>query len=151
MTRMTPEEELLAELRREYAIEEVEVEPSSVDYFRRLEERFPMWGSKIDWDHVPRSRTLHLETSDSEVYFNQAEALANEIWSAAKIDFDRQVVVIGDSATEVALKMRLQVLQSCLRRILTMPQHTYVLAPDASWCMAFTMEGDVCFGYAPGL
>ncbi len=148
---MTPEEELLEEIRREYPEPngEVVVHPSSDEYFRTLERRFPVVGSQIAWSRVPGARVQSLDTVDSERYFDQAEEFAREVWAAEDLDRERPVMVIGDSAMEVALEMSPRALMQCLRNILRMPQHTYVLAPDASWCMVFNMEGDVCFGYAP--
>jgi hypothetical protein len=145
---MTPEEELLDELRRRHASREIEVQPSSAGYFEALERRFPVRGSKIDWERVPGARVLHVEITASEAYFDQAVAFAKENWIAERLDQEQQVVVVGDSAMEVALKMPLRVLETSLRSILRMPEHNYVLAPDASWCMVFTMEGDMCFGHA---
>ncbi len=148
---MSPEEELLEELQRKLssAGSQLEVQPSSAEYFVVLQERFPVYGSKIDWESVPGARIESIDTADSENYFERAEIFANEVWNAEGIDCERSVVVIGDSAMDVALKMPLHALRSCLRRILAMPQHSYVLASDASWCMSFTMEGDVSFAYAP--
>lgn len=146
---MTPEEELLEDLQREHPAPEIAVEPSSDAYFALLQRRFPVRGSKIDWDRVPAARVRRADLADSEKYFEEASAFAEEVWSSEQLDPALLVVVVGDSAMKSALSMSLQTLRSCLPGILRMPQHTYVLPPDASWCMVFTMEGDLCFGHAP--
>lgn len=146
---MTPEEELRQELQREYPGSTIVVDPSSSGYFDMLRRRFPVRGSKIDWDRVPMAKVRRVATSSSEQYFDDAEEFAEEIVGSERLDREREVVVIGDSAMEGALRMPLFAFRSFLRSILRMPQHTYVLDADATWCLVFTMEGDLCFGYAP--
>jgi hypothetical protein len=145
---MTPEQELREALERQYSEAGIVFEPSSNEYFDLLQKRFPVCGSKIDWDRVSTARVKPVDTS-SEQYFDDAMKFAEEIFESELRDPQSLVVVIGDSAMEGALRMPLSTLRSSLRSILRMPQHTYVLAPDAAWCLVFTMEGDLCFGYAP--
>jgi hypothetical protein len=146
---MSPEEELRDEIQRKYPEAGITIEVSSEPYFEALQRHFPVRGSKIDWDRVPRAQIRQADTANSEKYFDNAVAFTEEILESERLDRDRDVVVIGDSAMEGAFKMRLWVLRSLLRSILRMPQHTYVLGPDTSWCLVFSMEGDLCFGYAP--
>src|SRR5262249_4038288 len=113
------------ELQRQYPGDAIVLEPSSGTYFDMLQKRFPVRGSKIDWDRVSMARVNRVDTADSEQYLDDAEAFAHDIQESERLYPDYRVVVIGD-----------------------MPQHTYVLAPDAEWCLAFTLEGDLCFGYA---
>ena len=146
---MTPEEELRAELQQGYPGLPITIEPSSSEYFEMLQRRFPVCGSKIDWDRVPNSTIRRVNTVDSEHYFDEAIAFVREMLESEGLDRESQAVVIGDSAIEGAFRMPLYTLVLCLRTILRMPQHTYVLAPNGAWCLVLTMEGDVCFGYAP--
>jgi hypothetical protein len=62
---------------------------------------------------------------------------------------ERVVIAIGDSAMEEAVSLPLGVLRASIRDFLELPQHLYVLPEDASWCLSFTMEGDLAFGHAP--
>ena len=146
---MTPEDELLEVLQSACATGKIEILSSSDAFFRLLEKRFPVCGSKIDWEEVPGSVVRNTGTDDSEVHFDECEAFAAATWQAEDISRDQTVVVIGDSSMNVALVMSIGTLTACLREILRMPQHTYILPKDASWVMVFTMEGDLCFGYAP--
>jgi hypothetical protein len=144
---MTPEEELLGQLQREHA-PSIILEPSSTEYFALLEKRFPVQGSKIDWEKVPTAKVRRGHAADSERYLHDAVLFTHEVLESEQLDRECQVIAMGDSAMEKALRMPLSTLVLCLRHILEMPQHTYVLAPDAAWCLVFTMEGDLCFGYA---
>jgi len=146
---MTPQEELLDQLRDERARSEVLIHETADEYFTLIGDRFPVAGSKIDWDHVPKSIVRCVSTEDIDRYLNDADQFLAEVLSAEHLDKDQLVVVVNDRALEVALTMSLRTLVVCLRRILCVPQHTYVVAVDGAWCMAFTMEGDLCFGFAP--
>jgi hypothetical protein len=145
---MTPEEALCEQLQREFA-SSIVVESSSTEYFALLEKRFPVQGSKIDWERVPTAKVRRAHAADTERYLAEAAAFVQEVLESEQLDRECQVIAMGDSAMEKALRMPLSTLVLCLRNILPMPQHTYVLAPDAAWCLVFTMEGDLCFGYAP--
>jgi hypothetical protein len=146
---MSPEEELRDEIQHKHSEAGITIEVSSEPYFEALQRHFPVRGSKIDWDKVPGARIRQADTVSREEHFDKAMAFTEEILETERLDRECHVTVIGDSAMEGALKMRLWVLRSLLDSILRMPQHTYVLGPDTSWCLVFSMEGDLCFGYAP--
>jgi len=145
---MTPEEELREELERENPGATITVERTSSGYFDMLQKRFPVRGSKIDWGRVPTAQVRRADTANSEKYFDEAARFTQEILDSEQLDLECHVIVVGDSAMEGAFRMPLWALRSSLRSILRMPQHTYVLDPDAAWCLVFTMEGDLCFAYA---
>jgi hypothetical protein len=146
---MTPEEELMDVLQREFAGNAITIEASSTQYFSLLQARFPMRGAKIDWDRLTTAKVRRVHTSNGEQYINDAMMFARETIETEQLDLTSQVVAIGDSAMDKSLKMPISTLLLCLPNIVAMPQHTYILATDASWCLAFTMEGDLCFGFAP--
>lgn len=146
---MTLETELHDELRNICGKGELEFQASSEGYFVLLEQRFPLIGSKIDWSQVPTSIERRFDVLDSERHADAAAAFMEEISASQNFAPETRIVVIGDSAMEGAVVLSLQVLRACLRSFVMMPQHTYVTNAEASWCMAFTMEGDLCFGRAP--
>ena len=71
---MTPEEQLREELKRDYPGSTIIMEASSSGYFEVLQRRFPVCGSKIDWDKVPAARVCRVDTANSEQYFDEADA-----------------------------------------------------------------------------
>jgi hypothetical protein len=144
---MTMEEELLEELRRDHPGPNIVVEPSSYEYFRLLERRYPLGGSKIDWDRVPTGRVR--PNADPARWTDEAVAFTEHVIKVERLDRGTHVVAIGDGPVDVALRLSLQTLVSCLPTLLHLPQHTYALPPDGRWCLAFTMEGNLSFGYAP--
>ncbi|MBI4511516.1 MAG: hypothetical protein HY698_17920 [Deltaproteobacteria bacterium] len=118
-------------------------------YFRILERRFPVVGSKIDWERVPRAIVRETDPQDPERHARDAATLLLDVVEAEGISEERVVIAIGDSAMEKVVSLPLGVLRASIRDFLELPQHLYVLSEDASWCFSFTMEGDLAFGHAP--
>lgn len=140
---MTFEEELLSDLELLVKKGEIVVEPSSDGYFSELESRFPILGSKIDWDEVSGSEQ---EQASAEAYASDCQRFFDEMVN--RFGLSGKCIVIGDSAVEIALVMSVEILQCNLQKIVSVPQHHYILANDYSWCMSFTMEGDMAFGFS---
>ena len=124
-------------------------EQSSAPVFGRLQNMFPVGGSKIAWSRVPGSAVETADTSDGDSYLSAAESFFDRNLAGHGLSDEVEILVVGDSAMDGAVRMSLSSLRSCLGIVLGMPQHTYVLPQDAEWCFVFTMEGDLCFGYSP--
>ena len=117
-------------------------------YFRILERRFPIVGSKIDWEKVPHAIVKGSNSENSEKYFRDATTLLADVAKMERISEEEVVIAIGDSAMEEAVSLPLGVLIIGVREFLELPQHLYVMAEDGSWCFSFTMEGGLAFGRA---
>lgn len=123
-------------------------------YFSILEDMYPVVGSGIAWDEVPDALFLDLEglKENREVYDAALQKGFAEIIQriqGLEIDEDQEVVVLGDNIFNVALRIPLKKLSDVYRGIFDLPQHTYILPPDASWCINFTFEHRLYFGKAP--
>jgi hypothetical protein len=147
--RIVGDEFVEAFLQRYEGNELVRSSGSSDPYFRLLEHRFPVVGSKIDWERVPNDVVRVTDPTDSERYARDATTLLTEIVQAERLSDEQQVIVIGDSAVERALVVPMRVFQESLNWFLELPQHLSVIRDDGSWCFSFTMEGDLAFGRAP--
>lgn len=117
--------------------------------FRLLERRFPMIGSKIAWEKVPRAVVRETDPRDPDRHVRDAAKLLLDVTKAEGIAAEQVVIAIGDSAMEEAVSLPMGVLLESVRDFLELPQHLYVLPEDGSWCFSFTMEGDLAFGHAP--
>lgn len=112
--------------------------------FDHLMRAFPISGTKIDWKMVPGAITESLSphaATESAIEFFRRICLAEGLRGAA--------FYVGDSATDVSIVSSIEVIYRALGDLLDIPQHHYVVAPNAAWCFSFTMEGDLAFGYAP--
>jgi hypothetical protein len=142
--------EFIEDLSRRYRDDErVQRQGPSDPYFRTLERRFPLVGSKIDWGSVPRAIVRETDPRDPERQARDAVAFLSDIVRAEGISDEQITIAIGDSAMDEAVSLPLTVLRVTLRDFLELPQHLYVLPKDGDWCFSFTMEGDLAFGYAP--
>ena len=138
------QEKLLSSLSDLIKSGDVVVENTSDKYFAQLGAMFPAFGSKIDWKEIPESIE---EIAKEDEYIESCSNFFMKI--CEKNGLGGRVVLIGDSAIESALIMPVDVLKLCLKQVLEIPQHHYIFAEDYSWCMSFTMEGDMAFGFKP--
>jgi hypothetical protein len=147
---MNHEHELLEQLRPERERGEIEVRELPRSFIETIESRFPFVNSKIDWDGVPGAIVRRFPPGwSTESYANAADRFVQELIDSRAIGASQVIVVVGEGPVDVALVMAIGVLSRCVRRILDVPQHTYVAPVDGGWCVLLTMEGDLCFGVAP--
>ncbi|KPA11165.1 hypothetical protein MHK_008630 [Candidatus Magnetomorum sp. HK-1] len=126
----------------------ITVERSSDVYFSILEKRFPLYGSKIDWDSVPGALQKESNVQDSDNFFKDAFSFLNELESHGKMSDSDEVIIVSDSAIEEAIRMPLKILKEILRDLLELPHHLYILQENGDWCLAITMEGSLCFAHS---
>jgi hypothetical protein len=120
----------------------LEVFPSDSDVTNGLERSFPFAGSKIDWDAVRgHSSTIQTESGHQE-FRDFFDARRRELGG------DRAAFYVNDALLDCAARASLFTFQRHLDSILSIPGHHYFVAEDFSWCIAYTMEGDIDFGWS---
>jgi hypothetical protein len=117
----------------------------SAPVFAKLMTAYPASGSKIDWDRVPGS--IERVEEEEALQAEQFTAFFDEVIQKFRLAGD--VVYVGDSATDFALMGSLGCMREVLPELLAIPQHHYLIGPESSWCLCFTMEGDMGFGFRP--
>ena len=141
----SPEGKLLSRLKDEFDNGEVRLSEGS-SIFREINQSFPFIGSSINWAKVPNSVD---EKADAEDYFPSATSFIERITARMGFNDSDTIIVVGDSAMELALSLSLGTFKGHLEDFLIMPQHTYIVSPDVSWCACFRMEGNMSFGFRP--
>jgi hypothetical protein len=139
------ETELRKSLRVEIESHSVYELGESSPFFEQLAKTYPVYGSKIDWGRVPSS----VERIEEEVGVQIEQFIKFFDEMAEKFCLSGDVVYVGDSATDFALKGEVKFIRKALPEILTVPQHHYFIGPNSSWVICFTMEGDMGFGFRP--
>ena len=139
------EDELRQALWSEIAGGRIRESAPSEQFFEKISRAFPASGSKIDWSRVPNS--IQRCASDEGDQLIIYAAFFDEI--GRKFQLSGEVVYVGDSATDFSLTGELNFLRGALPSIFSVPQHHYFIEPEAAWCMCFTMEGDMAFGFKP--
>ncbi len=120
---------------------------NSSPFFAQLMKAYPSCGSKIDWARVPGSVERAEERADFQII--QFVSFFDQVVQKFRLVGD--VVYVGDSATDFALAGSMECMREALPELLAIPQHHYLMGPDGSWCMCFTMEGNMGFGFHPKL
>ena len=130
-------------LRKEFESHRLRELGDSSPFFSQLMEAFPVCGSKIDWDRV--SDSIERVEEDIDLQTGQFAEFFDEVNQRCCLSGD--VVYVGDGVTDFALVSSLKCMREILPELLAVPQHHYLVAPDSSWCMCFTMEGWMGFGF----
>ncbi|BEV01942.1 hypothetical protein [Novosphingobium olei] len=116
---------------------------SSEDIGRRLEQSFPFAGAKIDWSltrgHLAVSAGARSLVGFSAFFEDRRTALGN----------DQPAFYLSEGPIDFALRASLITFQRHLRSIVSVPAHHYFVAEDFSWCIVYSMEGDIDFGWSP--
>jgi len=116
------------------------------EVFTRVMERYPVHGSKIDWARVEGSVeeqewNLDLHSQSFERFFRYA---------VSRFGLSGEVVYVGDDLTDFALSGSIEAFEGLLGAIFEVPHHHYFLGDDLDWCMCFSMEGSMSFGFSQG-
>jgi hypothetical protein len=141
----TPEQDLLRKIAPEIEAQLIVVSTDAEAYFNVLEEHFPLGGSKIAWSKVPGSCKEKINYDDELSVLTFFDVAMSALGQRAS----NKVIAVGDSAMEVALSASVEIMRRRLYDIISLPQHTYIVPPDVSWCLSYTMEGDMVYGRSP--
>jgi hypothetical protein len=114
-------------------------------YFEKLAMIMPLQGSRLDWDRVPNARVAFTpigeqQTADFETFFKQAV-----------LDFSltQDVIHLSDGGPELARRLPMSEMVKTLDPFLSIPHHHFFIDDNFSWCMVFTFEGEMGFGFIP--
>jgi len=105
--------------------------------FDWLSRRFPVAGSKIDWDRVP-GRHRHWRVEDDA---RLAAMASGDV--CARLLPDAVVEHVGDGLSPYGVRFTGAAAPSVLGELLRIPEHHYFLAADRSWLVVVATEGDL--------
>jgi hypothetical protein len=120
----------------------IEVLDSSI-FFKQLSTVYPIVGSKIAWSAISGS----IESYEEDISIQKNEFISFFRKIRDRFSLSGEAIYMGESATDFALLGDIQVFDEIISKILDVPQHHYFVSKDFSWCMSFTMEGDMAFGF----
>ncbi len=144
----TPGQELLQDLSSDIECGNIIVSDDFDQWFDKIWKNFPFTGSKIAWSKVPESIELEIDKKD---YEESIVSFFINITHKAGVDESDVLVVVGDSSMNFSLQSHKDTLSKILLYIVSMPQHTYIIPIDSSWCLCYTMEGYMSFGFSTNL
>lgn len=108
-----------------------------------LADTYPIQGSDIDWAALKITEQQYAAFSDEQLtafihFFNSMQK---------KYGLSANVYWVGDSAVDFAIFGNIALMVGVLDKLLSIPQHHYLIAADFKWCMSFRFEGHMFFGY----
>ncbi len=123
-----------------------------------LRSRFP-FGCRVEWERVPGVKLLAAPPDrvrfgsggDSpfslEKHADAIRGFIRQQTSEHGIAPDVEVVILCDGVPfALAMEVR-HVILTC-EVLFGYPQHVYVIPQDAEWCLNYTMEDDLYFGFS---
>lgn len=113
-------------------------------HFKCLGKFYKAIGSKIDWSRIPRA--IERSEPNQRRQHDSCVKFFDEVRATYALQGD--ICYAGDGPSSIGLTANIEALRRILPRIVDLPQHHYFFATDYSWCMSFTMEGDMAFGFA---
>lgn len=114
-------------------------------YFEKILNKYPIGFYRIDWEKLPH-REMHIEKR----YPNNKSDIENavkKIFIEENILDNTMINICFDGITEGGLSMSSKLFLFFASEILNSPQHIYVMPNDAKWCLNYTMERYLYFGY----
>jgi hypothetical protein len=149
------DQELLADVAAWVSRGEVVVENGSGAYFSAIERVFPIGVDRVDWtrvrgalshDVMPRGLPEYPYAYRLEMLAHAKPVLVD--WFAANSIRDcDDVVAVGDNS-HLALHMRIATLLECYPALFCTFQHYYVVPAGVEWCLTYTLEETLYFGWA---
>jgi hypothetical protein len=143
------EEELLQRLSDDIRLSTIVVHPSDASFYAKIKAKYPTHTFGIKWNELPFHRSFGAQpgrSPDQKTILLQGAL--RQFAEDAKISPNENVYVIGDGVLTVALEMPFSVLLTHAVPIFIMPQHTYLLKQDYSWCFRYSFEGHIDYGQA---
>jgi hypothetical protein len=124
---------------------EVLYRPDPSLIFHEIVTRFPILAHRIDWNKIGHFRLLvHRSALEYENVITQF--VESILWSLQMAD-DELLFAVFDGFTEGSLEIRSEVLRKMAHTFFSIAQHTYVVPKDYHWCLQYSFEGYLYFGF----
>lgn len=118
---------------------------SESDLVARIRSRLPFSGSKIAWSKM--RNVLSKRVPGGDLVQQGIRDFVGE--ALGFLPVNAGLMVVGDSAMTEALIMTKETLMDVAGHLFDLPQHTYIVNPEVDWCLVFSMEGWMDFGFLP--
>jgi hypothetical protein len=132
---------------------EMRYETDSARYFDLLSKKFPVTFSRIDWTKVPDKVSVsafqHKQRGTFDMEHHLVESMNFIQNLEPQIAEADTIILIGDNAIVGAYLMDFITLKKYFPYICMLSQHTYIIPAETHWCLNYTMEDDLYFGFAP--
>ncbi|MBK9453871.1 MAG: hypothetical protein IPN95_31655 [Bacteroidetes bacterium] len=127
---------------------EVEYFADTSTKFSRIAKLFPILAYRINWMEV---ENVFLIVKRSENVFESATSgFIKKVFEVLGIEKHDKLDALFDGITEGGLTISAGILSELGFTFLLIAQHTYIIPDDCRWCINYTFEGQLHFGFAAG-
>ncbi len=138
--------ELLVDIGFEIERKEVIIVDEIEQYADLILNNYPQGLNRIDWNE--NNLVLIKEEAYSEEFWKKViKKKLSEICKVYNLG-NSEFVVLGDNLINKAYKMTFNVFLEIFWSFFSIPQHTYVISDDGSFCINYTFEDELYFGKA---
>ena len=124
--------------------------------FDTIEKCFPAGLNRIAWEKIRAKRYEEIfpvatggkATDEIEAGLSGRRESVRTWFQNEAIAMHDEIVWTGDN-TNFGLCMTVETLLECFPALFSLPQHSYALPRDGSWCLNYVMEGELFFAKAP--
>jgi hypothetical protein len=141
------EKQLIEELSSSHFYSDLVIEENTTEIFASIYKAFPIIGSKINWAHVVGS--IHSSEPNLDLQIQRWLEFFDNV--DKRFDLPGEITIVGDGVIDFGITGTKTAIRSALSIILTFPQHHYLLGGGNRallWCMCFSAEGDMDFGFS---
>ncbi|AIN14539.1 hypothetical protein [Yersinia pseudotuberculosis] len=114
----------------------------AVDYFNSLEAKYSLKYNRVDFSLLDKH--IHMKANGNDLATDYQSFIIG-LFDSIKCYSD--IIYIGDNLTESAYKLHLSFLIPFVSKIAEIPQSHYFFPDDYSWCLNFSFEDDMDFGF----
>ena len=121
--------------------------------FDLIETKYPIGLNRIDWEYVDGHKfedVLRITAGQTILFseqINKLGSIRNHLKNLVSNSINEKIVWIGDGC-DLRLSMKKETFLDCYPILFSSPQHSYVLPLSFDWCLNYTMEGHLYFGYS---
>ncbi len=121
-------------------------------WFDGVSDMYPFDRNRIDWRRTADMVTCDVVPVDAVMADEELQVLLEEhcdlvaLWFQNRGISQRQRVVWLGDGSDLVLGMELCTFMKCFAFLLSWPQHCYVVPLNRTWCLNYTMEGQLFFG-----
>ncbi len=140
------DEELVESLRKEIENEDIKVCEETLSHFNEMGKIYPPAHNGIDWDKKGIDYFKDLSSFSGKEQGEMVSKSLEEIVAEYPDLLDEEVVVLGDSLTELGYLMKFKKFIELQDDFFSVPQHCYVFFSKRKKCINLTFEGYLYFG-----
>lgn len=129
-----------------YTTDLIRVKRNSIDEFELIERLYPIGQNRIEWGDVKYTISKKVDLSDEINAKVQILSFLQEVKEVLNVSDEILILVFGDEAIENVYEMPFYILESNVIDFFGLPQHTYVIPLNGSWCINYTFEDELFFG-----